>query len=267
MMKIKIKETLLTLYRSLIVILTYTLLFQSMYMCSKFISTFAIKIRTISLFSFWSATCMTLWCYTTCLFKNPGFLNEAGENTTEYEIRVNMCEKCNLPKIKRSHHCSVCKKCVIKMDHHCIWINNCVGLYNQKFFILLNFYALLMCCNCCFVVIFKIITCIKSQHNFKAECVLTKMDLIHIIVNTISSLIFGMIALVMLVDQYCAIKTNTTGIELLKNIKGKTQPFHESLIEVFETPFSYLWLLPVNRKVQKNLSVSANFTQKKNKVI
>ncbi|KAI4840381.1 palmitoyltransferase DHHC11 [Plasmodium brasilianum] len=147
---------------------------------------------------------MTLWCYTTCLFKNPGFLNEAefsGENTTEYEIR----------------------------------------------------YALLMCCNCCFVVIFKIITCIKSQHNFKAE------------VNTISSLIFGMIALVMLVDQYCAIKTNTTGIELLKNIKGKTQPFHESLIEVFETPFSYLWLLPVNRKVQKNLSVSANFTQKKNK--
>ena len=52
------------------------------------------------------------------------------------------CVKCNCVKPPRSHHCSTCGRCVLKMDHHCPWMNNCIGLRNQKAFLLFNFYTM-----------------------------------------------------------------------------------------------------------------------------
>jgi len=31
------------------------------------------------------------------------------------------------------------------MDHHCPWINNCIGFWNRKYFLLLLIYVLLTC--------------------------------------------------------------------------------------------------------------------------
>ena len=45
------------------------------------------------------------------------------------------CKKCNSLKPPGSHHCSTCQACIARMDHHCPWVNNCVGYYNQKFFL------------------------------------------------------------------------------------------------------------------------------------
>lgn len=55
------------------------------------------------------------------------------------------CRYCATYKPDRTHHCRSCKRCILKMDHHCPWINNCVGFYNQKFFILFVYYAFLGC--------------------------------------------------------------------------------------------------------------------------
>ncbi|PWY97720.1 hypothetical protein BCV70DRAFT_44563 [Testicularia cyperi] len=40
------------------------------------------------------------------------------------------------PKPERSHHCRACKTCTLKFDHHCPWLNQCVGLGNERYFVL-----------------------------------------------------------------------------------------------------------------------------------
>lgn len=45
------------------------------------------------------------------------------------------CAKCGGVKPVRCHHCSVCDRCCLKMDHHCPFVGNCVGFFNQKFFV------------------------------------------------------------------------------------------------------------------------------------
>lgn len=77
---------------------------------------------------------------------------------TESGVR-RFCERCNTYKPDRCHHCSVCDRCILKMDHHCCifsssalphldtgpWVNNCIGFYNYKYFLLFLIYT---CCAC-----------------------------------------------------------------------------------------------------------------------
>jgi hypothetical protein len=68
----------------------------------------------------------------------------------EHKIEFKRCDRCYVVRTPRVHHCSVCKGCIMRMDHHCPWINNCVGQFNQKFFIQFCYYSLLGCTNAAF---------------------------------------------------------------------------------------------------------------------
>ena len=56
---------------------------------------------------------------------------------------VAMCSECDQVKPLRTRHCSVCNRCVFYADLHSPWVNNCIGLENQRFYLLFLFYALL----------------------------------------------------------------------------------------------------------------------------
>ncbi|KAF9533983.1 DHHC palmitoyltransferase-domain-containing protein [Crepidotus variabilis] len=52
------------------------------------------------------------------------------------------CWKCDRVRPERAHHCRICNKCVLKYDHHCpvSGINQCVGLHNERHFVLFMAY-------------------------------------------------------------------------------------------------------------------------------
>lgn len=53
------------------------------------------------------------------------------------------CDKCNMNTPPRSHHCKVCNSCILKRDHHCFMVGTCIGFYNQRYFFVLGFYAIM----------------------------------------------------------------------------------------------------------------------------
>ncbi|KAF8869537.1 DHHC palmitoyltransferase-domain-containing protein [Mucidula mucida] len=69
-------------------------------------------------------------------------------NITRANITV--CRKCAQRKPERTHHCRICNRCVLKYDHHCpVRINQCVGLHNERHFVM--FMAYLCLSSLCFV--------------------------------------------------------------------------------------------------------------------
>ena len=46
------------------------------------------------------------------------------------------CEDCQMMRPARSWHCKECNVCILRRDHHCTFLARCIGLRNQRYFIL-----------------------------------------------------------------------------------------------------------------------------------
>ncbi|XP_020592342.1 probable protein S-acyltransferase 7 [Phalaenopsis equestris] len=58
------------------------------------------------------------------------------------EVRIKYCRICKIFRPPRSFHCQVCDNCVEKFDHHCPWLSQCVGLRNNRYYMMFIFMAL-----------------------------------------------------------------------------------------------------------------------------
>jgi palmitoyltransferase len=153
-----------------------------------------------------------------------------------------VCRRCRTLKPWKAHHCSTCQRCMVRMDHHCPWVNNCVAIYNQKYFLLFLVYICLCCVYCGTMLVLRFISC---THNLKS-CSVSGAQAVLCVLLFIESVIFGLFCAIMLWDQLSAIFENTPGIDALQNRKGASRGRYESLKEVFGEPLCWRWWLPLN---------------------
>ena len=107
------------------------------------------------------------------------------------------CRKCNSLKPPASHHCSICGRCIARMDHHCPWVNNCVGFYNQKFFLQFLVYVFLGSFHALGFIVYRSFVCLEQQCRLFEHMHTTVIAGI----SAFLALLFGLFVLIMFCDQ------------------------------------------------------------------
>lgn len=127
-----------------------------------------------------------------------------------------ICTRCESYRPPRAHHCRICRRCVRKMDHHCPWVNNCVGEFNQKYFLqfllyvgLASSYALGLIATAWIYHDEHGITGIKGPYGQNAH----HAKVLHTIFLSIESALFGLFVLAVACDQLQAIFNDETAVE------------------------------------------------------
>merc|ERR1719445_1261119 len=104
-------------------------------------------------------------------FSDPGAVPLTGVmEWDEGELpRPRICKYCQTIKPRKADHCRTCSRCIINMDHHCPWVNNCVAIFNQKYFILFLFYTALCCIYSGVLLIARFISCTRDLRQCTVE--------------------------------------------------------------------------------------------------
>lgn len=141
----------------------------------------------------------------------------------EFDLMKNkflrVCNICDSVKPPRVHHCRQCERCVIRMDHHCPWVGTCVGLGNQKTFLLFCIYVLI---TSLYLFVNFATTLLVCYLGDGTKCQLPQKWLFGTfkycaLVSTILALLFGLFCFIMLYDQIRLIKKGTSTIDEMKN--------------------------------------------------
>ena len=153
---------------------------------------------------------------------------------TKNKKNIKKCERSGVYKPPRAHYDRGVSRQVVKMDHHCPWVNNCIGINNQKFFILFCMYVGLASFYILFIeIMYWINSCVhyssnSSQlvtnvvstinNNNTSQCgSIAPTSVIFLILLTVESVLFGLFTSCMFGDQIHSIASNKTYIDRLKD--------------------------------------------------
>jgi len=180
------------------------------------------------------------------------------------QLGPRICRKCKTVKPNKAHHCSSCGRCIVRMDHHCPWVNNCVAIYNQKYFILFLFYTAACCLYSGTLLVSRFVSCT----NHLRQCTVGGVHAALAIICFVEALVFGLFVIIMMFDQFSAIFDNTPAIDAMQNRHGVRRGKYESLRDVFGEAFSWKWFFPLqmspkirldfDAEIQRELDIGAN---------
>jgi len=197
---------------------------------------------------------------------NPGAVPQNAEPSEELVSRlkkdgkpVPKCRRTGIFKPPRAHYDSQLQRNVVRMDHHCPWVNNCIGIGNQKLFLLFLFYISLSCWYSMFLLCSVWWKCtsmrIRSHDpNFSPEDVppvcqiaSSASGIIFYALLCIEALMFGLFTACMLCDQVASIIHNQTKIDRLQGKEfNKKYGFFGNLREVMGDGDRLVeWLCPL----------------------
>eukprot|EP01083_Nonionella_stella_P161918 530914_1 len=220
--------------------------------------------------------------HTKCQFHNPGCVprdmaESADDVRTSAGEKPRSCRNCSRLKPYDAHHCSSCERCILRMDHHCPWVNNCVAMFNQKYFLQFLLYTGCQCLFCLVSLSSRFFYCSKQpypkddngriirgdafnsfyKHTFNGMdplCNPSPADVLLCVLNFIEAILFGLFTFIMLFDQLSAIFSNTPYIDQIKGKKGAKKQRYQCLVDVFGEPLSISWFFPtpLTRQMRQN---------------
>lgn len=165
------------------------------------------------------------------------------EDLAPPEVDWTICTRCEMYRPPRAHHCRICQRCIRKMDHHCPWINNCVGEFNQKYFIQFLFYVGVLAAYAVFLVALSWYTpCLECPKDIHIK----QTRILHSVILCLESALFGMFVVAIGCDQFEAIFSDETLVEQAKR-QGPYRPRKPKmalLAEVCGRGHPLTWLLP-----------------------
>jgi len=155
----------------------------------------------------------------------------------KYKMKLERCFQCFIVRPIKTHHCATCRGCILDMHHHCPWVNNCIGCFNKKFFILFNFYSfwgnILSLFICCYYLLYKNY---ENLNNAKI--------IIHVVLQILISVVFMIFNIILMKEQYENIDNNLLYCDYkeLKLLEKTT--IYDELYLIFGGDFGIGWFLP-----------------------
>mmetsp|Transcript_7749 Transcript_7749/g.21758 ORF Transcript_7749/g.21758 Transcript_7749/m.21758 type:complete len:321 (-) Transcript_7749:179-1141(-) len=136
-------------------------------------------------------------------------------------------------KPPRAHHCKTCKVCIFQMDHHCPWINNCVGLENQKLFILFLVYTATASAVTLLLLASSAASWVWARRSSARVPPPTTAALVCCALVALECVAAILFVSGFLWEQMDSIRYNSTLVETYKRVHGKRLTFMENFRSVF----------------------------------